>query len=109
MEWEAPPDIKVDVPVVRNWLTPAVAAWVRLCYGGRGIFFWSILLLPLWVMWQMVKVVLYGMGVAGLLAVFLLWAVAECITYKHRKKREQLRAWQQYMADLHEVDPPQAA
>lgn len=110
MEYERAPE--VHVPRVRDWLHPALRAWFRAMYGHRArtfslfewFFFW-----PLILFYRVVKLMLYA-GVGLLLMVaFGFWAIAELITYRHRYKREVLRAYGPYMGELHGKTPPPMA
>lgn len=82
----------VRVPLVRDWFTPWCDKWSRFFWGRRGtvivwgFFFW------LYGCWFIVKAMLWlsGIIVAGL--VYGIWAVAECCTYKRRKRRATQQA-----------------
>lgn len=99
MEWEGAPE--VYVPRVRNWLSPAVQGVANAMYGRRGrfyIFWWPFIFFVLY--WWLIKFCIFAMIVAGLLAVFCVWAIAECITYRHRVRSAALRDWAPYMGEI---------
>lgn len=107
MEWEGAPG--VHTPLVRPFAGKALADWTRGCYppqrGGFfvwGFFFW------VWAIWEFLKLMIYLSGVALIIVAIPVWIAAELITYRHRVKRDALRAWGPYVREQ-AVDPPEAA
>lgn len=102
MEWEDAP--AVHVPLVRNWLSPAVQGVANAMYGRHGrfyVFWWPFLILILY--YWLFKLGVFAMIVAALVTVYLVWVVAELATYRHRVKREALREWPPYLGELHQA------
>jgi Flp pilus assembly protein TadB len=87
LDYEEAPEM--DVPMVRDFLAPALRDWTRGCFPRQrgGLFLiwgWFILVYGLWVL---LKAGIYVFGVALILLAFVLWVVAELMTYHHRRQR----------------------
>lgn len=109
MEWEEAPE--VYVPRVRNWLRPALKSWARGCYPPRqGVtVVWGCLFVVPWACWQALKFFIYECGVALMFVAYVVWAIAELATYRHRRKRAILAQWGSYVGELYGQDPPPQA
>ena len=75
-----------QVPLVRDWYSPAARRWTRFMYGRRGWFFAFGWLFWLWFAWLGVKVLLYFGVLAVMLALFVLTAGFDLATYPVRKR-----------------------
>lgn len=105
MEWEGAPE--VHTPLVRPWFWREVASWHRACWPRENVFVWGFFFW-VWAIWQFVKLVVYVLGLGVMVAAYPFWFIAELITYRHRVKRDALRAWGPYVRE--QVDhPPEAA
>ena len=110
LDYEEAPALEVNEPRVRNWLTPELRAWKRGCYPPRHGFMlvWGVFILP-WALWQALKFFIYAAGVVLMVLAYVVWIVAELITYRSRRRRTLLRMWTGYMLELHDEDPPATA
>lgn len=111
LDWENPPPVKINVPLVRPWGAAALRDWNRAIYPprrGTTVVFGCLFIVP-WAFFQAIKFWIWLAGVAFVVVAECFWITAELITYRYRRKREMLRVWQKYYADVNAIDPPASA
>lgn len=88
---------QVEVPRVRDWLSPAFTGMTEALWGRRSSFVVIGWLFFFWAFWQFIKVVIWMVAATGMVIAYGFWAVAELITYRRRLENAKRVAWTQYM------------
>src|SRR5215469_18104908 len=100
LDWEVATDLEPEmpVPVVQNWIGPALRDWNNAIYPPRrGVtVVWGCVFVVPWAIFQAIKFWVWLTGIAFVLVVGTIFALKDLVTYRNRRRKAVLGAWIEY-------------